>query len=254
MGDLFSTRGPLPRCVEVASGVDARIVDAPEVGGVRILLEGGELLFADRFFSKNLSDRMFAYLQENTALDWTKANWPNISPDKLSSICFSNIEWKQDHIKFFGKSHPLPRLTSWYGDPGASYAYSGIRSDPNPWNDGLLFVKAKIEDALGAYFNSVLLNWYRDGSDSLSWHADDEKELGPEPVIASATFGASRDFLFRRKDGSKTCVSLKLGHGSLVVMMGKTQQNWVHSVPKRKGVSGSRFNLTFRQIQSGSVP
>jgi alkylated DNA repair dioxygenase AlkB len=253
VGDLFTSSGPLLCGVEIAPGVDARIVDAPEVRGVRILLEGGELLFAENFFSKKVSDRMFAYLQENTEIDWAKVDWANIDPEKLRSIVFSNINWKQDHIKFFGKTHPLPRLTAWYGDRGASYAYSGIQSDPNPWNDGLLYVKAKIEGALGVYFNSVLLNWYRDGSDSLSWHADDEKELGPEPIIASATFGESRDFLLRRKDGTQTCLTLKLEHGSLLVMMGKTQQNWVHSVPKRKGVRRSRFNLTFRQIQSYSA-
>jgi alkylated DNA repair dioxygenase AlkB len=254
LNDLFSSQNLSVRCLNVAPDAGATILEAPEIGGIRILLEGGELLFSESFYTKKVSDRMYAYLQENSNLDWTKADWAHMSAEELSSIMFLNVKWKQDHIKFFGKSHPLPRLTSWYGDPGASYAYSGIRSDPNPWSDGLVYVKSKIEDALGTYFNSVLLNWYRDGSDSLSWHADDEKELGPEPIIASATFGESRDFLFRRKGGAKTSLTLKLEHGSLLVMLGKTQQNWVHSVPKRKGVSKSRFNLTFRQILSHSDP
>lgn len=248
MADLFSASDPLPRCVDSGPDVVIRILDAPEIGGKKIILKGGELLFADKFFPDNISNRMFEYLQENSTLDWRRADWVNMSQEQFSSIAFTNINWKQDFIKFFGKIHPLPRLTAWYGDPGASYAYSGIRSDPNPWNEGLLYLKQKLELALGVDFNSVLLNWYRDGSDSLNWHADDEKELGSEPTIASVSFGAPRDFLFRSKDSNKTDVSLTLENGSLVVMKGKTQQNWVHSIPKRKGVRGSRFNLTFRYI------
>ena len=193
---------------------------------------------------------MLAYLQENASFDWKNADWGSIKPEQFNSIEFCNINWKQDYIKFFGKTHPLPRLTSWYGDPGATYAYSGIKSDPNPWNKGLIYLRDELECALDAEFNSVLLNWYRDGNDSLSWHADDEPELGPEPIIASVSFGEAREFLFRRRDASRTAVSLTLEHGSLVVMRGKTQENWVHSIPKRKSVKKSRFNLTFRRISS----
>jgi alkylated DNA repair dioxygenase AlkB len=250
MADLFSVARAPSSCIEVAEGGEVVFQDAPEIRGIRIILDGGELLFSDNFFSRKLSDRMVEYMQENDKVDWRSADWASMSPDEFASLHFSHINWKQDYIKFYGKTHPLPRLTAWHGDPGASYSYSGIRSDPNPWNEGLLFVKSKIEEALHVYFNSVLLNWYRDGSDSLSWHADDEKELGPEPTIASATFGEGRAFLFRRRRDKKPLLSITLDHGSLLVMRGETQRHWVHSVPKRGGIGKSRFNLTFRQIHT----
>lgn len=248
MDDLFRPARIPSRYIEAGPNTKIECSTDPATQGMRIKLDGGELIFFEDFFSKKLSDRMVAYLQENEDIDWTKADWARIAAEQLEKIEFTNIKWKQDRIKFFGKTHPLPRLTSWYGDPGASYSYSGIQSDPNPWNEGLLFVKSKIEQVTGIFFNSVLLNWYRDGSDSLNWHADDEKELGPEPTIASANFGATRDFLLRRKDDKESRLSIQLRHGSLLVMKGKTQQNWVHSIPKRKGKLGPRFNLTFRQI------
>lgn len=252
MTDLFSGKPSINPSIKTASATVLNVIDVPEINGQKIEIDGGELLFSENFFSKKLSDRVVEYFQENKQVDWKTARWGEMSETDFDNIEFTNIRWKQDHIKFFGKTHPLPRLTSWYGDPGASYKYSGIYSDPNPWNDGLLYVKSKVEAALGVCFNSVLLNWYRDGSDSLSWHADDERELGPEPIIASASFGDTRDFLFRRKDDKDQNLALKLHHGSLVVMKGTTQQHWVHSVPKRKSSSSrSRFNLTFRQIFRG---
>lgn len=247
MHDLFATDRSFEGDVDIAPGVSAQISEAPEICGKRITLDGGELLFSNSFLSRKISDRMLEYLQENESCDWQTADWSKLN-DEIKSIEFKNVKWVQDYIKFFGKVHALPRLTSWYGDPGASYSYSGIKSEPNPWNRGLLYLKEVLEHALKTEFNSVLLNWYRDGADSLNWHADDEPELGPRPTIASLSFGESRDFLFRRRDSKRTEVSIKLDHGSLVVMKGDTQQNWVHSVPKRKTVRRSRFNLTFRYI------
>lgn len=252
MKDFFQDTVELPDSVEISSATKFDVFENPSIKGFDIKLPEAELQFSECFFSRKLSDRMIDYLQELESEDWRNINWPNLSPEQLENLKFKNINWKQDYIKFFGKTHPLPRLTSWYGDPGASYEYSGIQSDPNPWNDRLIFVKSKIEEALGVRFNSVLLNWYRDGSDSLNWHADDEKELGVEPIIASANFGSPRDFLFRRKDNKDVKLAVKLKHGSLLVMRGKTQEQWVHSVPKRSGRLGTRFNLTFRQIQRSS--
>ena len=148
----------------------------------------------------------------------------------------------------FGKDIPLPRLTSWYGDEGREYTYSGISSKPNAWNRGLLHVKNQIEQSFDAHFNSVLLNWYRDGEDYLNWHSDDEKELGINPTIASANFGQTRDFVIRRKDDKTQKMVIPLKHGTLLIMAGELQHYWEHSVPKRKKVKESRFNLTFRQI------
>ncbi|NJC06695.1 alkylated DNA repair dioxygenase AlkB [Sphingomonas kaistensis] len=249
MDDLFPPSNLLSRCIDIAPQARVKVESAPEIGGERILLEGGELLFSEHFFSDKVCKRMIEYLQESRNFQWKVVDWAQVPADQLKEVEFENVNWKQDYIKFFGKTHPLPRLTAWYGDKGASYAYSGIRSDPNPWNDGLLYLKARLEAALDVTFNSVLLNWYRDGSDSLNWHADDEPELGTCPTIASVSFGETRQFLFKPKNASKTQLSFDLLPGSLVVMKGETQQNWVHSVPKRKGVKGSRFNLTFRNIR-----
>lgn len=216
--------------------------------GFNVTVPGGSFFYAEHFFNQAWSDRTFAYLQENDTLDWRTANWRDVSAEALEKINFANIRWKQDHLKLYGKAVPLPRLTAWYGDPGAAYTYSGIKSEPNPWADGLLHLKQRIEALIGSTFNSVLLNWYRDGRDSLSWHADDEKELGPDPVIASANFGATRDFQLRRNDDHGEKLTLPLRHGTLLVMRGELQRHWRHAVPKRANVAGSRFNLTFRTI------
>jgi len=216
--------------------------------GYDICVPNGQLFYAEHFFGKKVSDRTVEYFQENENLDWRSANWRDINKDIFDSLKFSNILWKQDSIKLYGKTIPLPRLTSWYGDSGKDYTYSGIKSQPNEWNKGLLYIKEKIEKFCEVHFNSVLLNWYRDGGDHLNWHADDEKELGKNPTIASVNFGETRDFIIRRNDDNSVKITIPLKHGTLLVMSGELQHFWQHSVPKRKTVKGSRFNLTFRQI------
>ena len=136
-----------------------------------------------------------------------------------------------------------PRLTAWYGDEGKTYVYSGIRNHPLPWTPLLLALKAKAEGFAESAFNSVLLNYYRDGGDSVGWHADNEPELGGRPVIASLSLGATRTFELRRRTTGKVA-KLPLTSGSILVMRGTTQHNWVHRVPKEPG-SASRINLTF---------
>lgn len=247
MNDLFNPERLFSASIEVDANVHFEWSENA-YGGIDLHLDGGHLTFYENFFSEKVSRRTFAYLQENDWKDWRLIDWKSVSEDELKEIQFRNILWKQDHIRFFGKILPLPRLTAWYGDPGAAYKYSGIQSDPNPWNEGLLYLRNAIQRVSEVQFNSVLLNWYRDGSDSLSWHADDEKELGENPTIASASFGATREFHFRQKNDEKKHIKFKLKSGSLVIMQGSTQKNWVHSVPKRKSSSGSRFNLTFREI------
>lgn len=159
------------------------------------------------------------------------------------------IEWKQEAIKLYGKQIALPRLTAWYGDPGATYSYSGLTVHPLPWTETLLTIKARVESVAGVTFNSVLLNRYRDGRDSVSWHADDEPELGPNPVIASVTFGAARTFQFKHKTLPETRQSVTLTDGSLLLMAGATQHRWLHQIPKVKAALGERINLTFRMIR-----
>jgi alkylated DNA repair dioxygenase AlkB len=157
--------------------------------------------------------------------------------------------WRQDKIAFYGKVFDLPRLQQWYGDEGLSYVWSGIVMNPLPWSPTLLEVKARAEAIAGETFNTVLLNRYRDGNDTVAWHTDDEKELGDEPVIGSVSFGAERDFVLRHSSRKELDdVTLKLTHGSVLVMAGPTQRCWKHSVPRRKRVTDERINLTFRRI------
>lgn len=215
-------------------------------GGYEIAVPNGALFYSEAFFEEKISNRCVEYFQENDRVDWNKARWRDSSD--ISEVHFKNIKWKQDSIRLYGKNIPLPRLTAWYGDPGSEYTYSGITSKPNVWNQGLLYVKQLIEHRCDIEFNSVLLNWYRDGGDHLNWHSDDEKELGRNPVIASANFGAERDFILRRKDDKSQKIVIPLRHGTLLLMSGELQHYWEHSVPKRAKVVASRFNLTFRRI------
>ena len=150
----------------------------------------------------------------------------------------------------FGKQIYQPRYTAWYGDSDKPYTYSGLTLQPKPWNKGLRYLKNEVDKIAGVTFNSVLMNWYRDGEDYMGWHADDEKELGKNPVIASVNFGATRRFLLRRKDDKKLKIEFPLKHGSLLIMKGELQHYWQHSVPKERKVKEDRFNLTFRVIKS----
>lgn len=161
----------------------------------------------------------------------------------------SEIHWQQDYLTFYGREIALPRLTAWYGDRGRNYTYSHISMKPHPWTDLLLTIKARVESVSGAEYNSVLLNLYRSGADGVSWHQDNEPELGDEPVIASASFGATRIFQMKhltKKDIAR--VDIPLFDGSLLVMRGPTQKFWQHRIPKTQKPVGARVNLTFRQI------
>lgn len=158
------------------------------------------------------------------------------------------VVWRQDTVSLYGKKHPMPRLTAWYGDPDAVYVYSKVRNEPLPWTSDLLEIASDLYDFTGIRFNSVLLNRYRTGADSLSWHADDEPELGSAPVIASLSFGATRTFILRMKDDKAMQRAIDLEDGSLLLMKGDTQNVWRHSVPKTRRPVGERVNLTFRVI------
>lgn len=184
----------------------------------------GEVLIYHHFFVKKESDRFFNEL-------------------------LVGIKWQQDKIKYYGKEMNLPRLTAWYGDKGKSYSYSGIPMMPEPWTPTLLNIKKRIEEVAKVDFNSVLLNLYRNGRDSVSWHSDNEPELGENPVIGSVSFGQSRTLQFRhkiRKDLGRADVNLT--HGSLLLMKGSTQKFWQHQIPKTTRSLDPRINLTFRVI------
>jgi alkylated DNA repair dioxygenase AlkB len=166
--------------------------------------------------------------------------------DLLLDRLMRNIEWKQDKMKFYGKEVRLPRLTAWYGDHAADYTYSGIGQKAQPWTEELLFIKYRVEQHAGVTFTSVLLNLYRDGNDSVSWHRDNEKVLRVNPIIASVSFGASRVFKFRHVDNHKLVRSLVLSHGMYLLMKGETQHKWEHTIPKSAKVIEPRVSLTFR--------
>lgn len=171
------------------------------------------------------------------------------NPEASYEQLWQEIDWRQDTIAMYGKPVLIPRLNAWYGDPDAHYSYSGLQLTPLPWTPTLQTIKQQVEALTGEHFNSVLANCYRDGNDSVAWHSDDEFELGKRPLIASASFGATRRFVFKhRRNKSLPPVNLNLASGSLLIMRGDTQQQWHHSVPKQKGITAGRINLTFRQI------
>lgn len=157
--------------------------------------------------------------------------------------------WRHEIATVMGRRVPIPRLTAWHGEAG--YVYSGIRMAPAPWNAPLLELKAAAEACAGHAFNSVLLNLYRDGRDSVSWHADNEPGLGRNPVIASISLGATRRFQMKHRLGDER-LSLDLPPGSCLVMAGATQHHWLHQVPKTSRPVGPRINLTFRAMAAAA--
>jgi alkylated DNA repair dioxygenase AlkB len=168
--------------------------------------------------------------------------------DDLWAALRHGIAWRQDDVVLYGRKAAVPRLQAWYGDAGLSYTYSGLRLEPRPWTDELDRVRRRADGLAGVAFNSVLCNLYRNGSDSVAWHADDEPELGEQPVIGSVSFGATRRFALRRRDDPSVRCEVDLGHGDVVVMRGATQDRWLHQVAKTARPTGERINLTFRRI------
>ncbi len=167
---------------------------------------------------------------------------------RLMSALSEDVEWTQRSIRMGARIIPQPRLTAWFGEPGATYTYSGLTLDPAPFPPAVAEIRAAVEDECGARFNGVLLNLYRDGADSMGWHADAERELGKDPLIASVSLGASRRFVLRHRKRAAPAVEFELGGGSLLVMGGTTQHHWRHGIPKTRRAVGPRVNLTFRRI------
>lgn len=165
--------------------------------------------------------------------------------DQLLDAVLQEVDFVQEYIVMFGNRSPVPRLSAWHGEPGRTYTYSGITQSPRPWTPALDDIRARIEPICRAQFNSVLVNLYRDGSDGVAWHSDDEPELGPEPIIGSVSLGDTRRFVLRHRSTGER-VELTPAPGSLIVMAGPTQQAWEHQVPKTARPAGPRINLTFR--------
>ena len=169
--------------------------------------------------------------------------------DSIYTELLQKINWQQDNITVFGKTHPQPRLTALYGNEGKPYSYSNITMQPHPWNSLLQKIKHYLEARTACEFTTVLLNQYRDGKDSNGWHADNEKELGPNPIIASLSFGAERVFQLKHNTLADAKKSITLEHGSLLLMKGTTQHFWKHQIPKTAKPIETRINLTFRTIK-----
>ena len=185
-------------------------------------------------------------------------HWPSWAEARCASQWFTALQqetaWKQEAITLFGKRHPLPRLTCWMADPGCGYRYSGLDNIVEPWSATASMLRDQLTELSGWRFNSLLLNFYRDGRDAMGFHADDEPELDPQAPIASLSLGASRTLRFKPKRGHQgEPLNLELAHGDLLLMEPPTQQHWLHGLPKRLRVSEPRLNLTFRVVRAGSA-
>lgn len=165
----------------------------------------------------------------------------------MMATILDEVPFRQDSITLFGKPVMQPREVCWMADAGLNIKYSGLVMEPKPWHPLILELRHRLEAEAGLTFNSVLLNHYRDGADSMGWHADDEPELGPDPVIASVSLGAERPFQLKMKTGGNL-ISYTLHHGSLFIMETGCQRYYKHQLPKRKSVSGPRLNMTFRNM------
>jgi len=177
--------------------------------------------------------------------------WPRIDlgidDERLMRRLIETCPWRQERITVYGKPYLQPRLSAWYGD--VSYRYSGIQLEPLAWTPLLLRLRSRVEALTGLEYNSLLLNYYRDGGDGMGMHSDDERELGERPAIASLSLGETRELVFehrRRRDLGR--LKLPLPSASLLLMQGETQHNWRHGIRKLRRACGARLNLTFRRV------
>ncbi|QYS88629.1 MULTISPECIES: alpha-ketoglutarate-dependent dioxygenase AlkB [Flavobacterium] len=198
------------------------------------------MLFPDEIIKFKLPDAELIYYPAFFSLE--KAN---ILFQKLQS----EIPWQQDKINVYGKEHFQPRLTALFGNEGKPYGYSNIIMHPHQWTPLLTHIKNEIEQVCNTHFTTVLLNNYRNGQDSMGWHADNEKELGRNPLIASVSFGAERNFQLKHNTIERAKQNINLQHGSLLIMQGAIQHFWKHQIPKTQRDIGPRINLTFRVIK-----
>jgi len=187
-------------------------------------LPDAELIYIPNFINQQKANHYFKYLK-------------------------SNVDWQQDTITVFGKTYKQPRLTALYAENKASYSYSNITMKPIPFTSELVELKRNIEEEAQHKFTTALINLYRDGNDSNGWHADNEKELGENPIIASLSLGETRPFHFKHRQLKDERHKILLEHGSLLIMKKAMQQYWLHQIAKTKKDIGERINLTFRSIQ-----
>lgn len=192
----------------------------------------------------------FPFGGELLSRDGSAVLFPEFLSEDLADVAFAELattnSWEQQSLLMYGKMVDEPRLSSWHSD-GQSYTYSGRERLPQPWTPLLRNIREQCEQHTDHTFNGVLVNYYRDGSDHLGWHSDDELVNGPEPLIASISLGAERRFDLRHRE-TREVVSTSLGHGSLLVMSGFSQRCWEHRIPKMTRIADARINLTFRRL------
>tara|TARA_B110000483_G_scaffold98985_1_gene121421 strand:- start:1200 stop:1802 length:603 start_codon:yes stop_codon:yes gene_type:complete len=185
----------------------------------------------------------------NAEIEYTPAFFNTEESRELFEAIYHQTNWIEEDIRVYGKGYKQPRLTAFYANNNITYGYSNISMSPQPFSPVLKAIKIKIEKATGTTFSSCLLNLYRDGQDSNGWHADDEKELGKNPVIASVSLGTERLFHLKHKNIKTLKHKLTLQNGSLLLMKGETQHHWLHQIPKTKKLIDKRINLTFRLLK-----
>ncbi|MCB0382489.1 MAG: alpha-ketoglutarate-dependent dioxygenase AlkB [Psychroserpens sp.] len=188
-------------------------------------LPNAELIYIPKFLNQLQANYYFYYLKQH-------------------------VNWQQDDITIFGKTYKQPRLTALYAENKTSYSYANTTMHPTPLTSELKALKKIIETEAHHKFTTVLINLYRDGQDSNGWHADNEKELGKNPVIASLSLGETRPFHFKHRDLKDERYKLHLEHGSLLIMKDEMQHHWLHQIAKTKKIIGERINLTFRTLQN----
>jgi alkylated DNA repair dioxygenase AlkB len=181
-------------------------------------------------------------------LEYRPGLFDQTESDYLLQKFIKEVPWKQTVQKMYDKEVITPRLTAWYGDLGTDYSAAGKVSNPIPWTKELLMIKEKVEPLVGISFNSVLLNYYRDGNDSVAWHSDRESVLGKNPIIASVSFGQVRSFDIRSKANHHEKYSVRLEHGSFLLMKAGLQEHWEHRIAKSIQPMRPRINLTFRVV------
>ncbi|WP_040278937.1 alpha-ketoglutarate-dependent dioxygenase AlkB family protein [Psychroserpens damuponensis] len=184
----------------------------------------------------------------NAKLIYLENFYDSFKADHYFNLLKNDVNWQQDDITIFGKTYKQPRLTALYANNNTPYTYSNITMQPTMFSPELLKIKQDVETEVQQIFTSVLLNYYRDGNDSNGWHADNEKELGLNPVIASLSFGETRPFHFKHRHIKNEKHKIHLTHGSLLLMQGEMQHYWLHQIAKTKKDIGERINLTFRSI------
>lgn len=197
----------------------------------------------------NDSNPILHHSLSKPGLSYWPAYYPEQQATDLLSLLITTVKWSEDHFFAFDRRIDIPRLQAWYADPGVQYRYSDNLLPQQTWLPVLLHIKQAIERHVHHEFNSVLLTYYRNGSDSVGWHADDEQELGPEPWIASLSLGASRIMQYRHKNEALHG-EIELHHGDLVLMHPGFQQHWQHQIPAQDDICQPRINLTFRQVST----